>query len=149
MPPKKTKTNGDKPQKIEWEYQGKIINKIEQTPKDSFAFIYKITLLDGTGRYYIGKKYMYKPKYTSGAKKGQYKGVYPWQSYISSSVELKALIKSGIPYKKEILFFTYSKAETTYKETAEILCGQHLTNPNCLNYWVKATIYSKHLKENS
>jgi hypothetical protein len=145
MPPKKTKTE----EKIEWQYQGKTINKVEQTPENSFAFIYMITLLDGTDRYYIGKKYMYKPKYTSGAKKGQYKGVYPWQSYISSSLELKALIKSGIKYKKEILYFTYSKAETTYMETKEILCGNHLTNHNCMNYWVKATIFSKHLKENS
>lgn len=143
MPPRKTKTT----EKIEWTYNGSTINKIEQTPKDSFAFIYKITLEDG--RYYIGKKYMWKPNYTSGVKKGQSKGMYSWQSYISSSVELKSLIKSGVPYKKEIMFFTYSRAETTYRETQEILCGQHLTNPNCLNYWVKATIYSKNLKPNS
>jgi hypothetical protein len=142
--PKKTKK-----ETVNWIYQGQEITNISQTPKDSFAFVYMITLLDGSERYYVGKKYIYKPKYTSGVKKGQYKGVYPWQSYISSSVELKSLIKSGIPYKKEILFFTYSKAETTYRETQEILCGQHLTNPNCLNYWVKATIYSKHLKENT
>jgi hypothetical protein len=140
MPPKKKTVN-------HWTYKGEIIDTIEKTPENSFAFIYKITLEDG--RYYIGKKYMYKPKYTSGAKKGQYKGTYPWQTYISSSIELKALIKSGINYKKEILYFTYSKAETTYRETQEILCSQALTDPNCLNYWVKATIYSKHLKENS
>ena len=143
IPPKKTKTT----EKVEWTYQGETINNIEQTPKNSFAFIYKITLEDG--RFYVGKKFMYKPKYTSGAKKGQYKGVYPWQSYISSSIELKALIKSGVKYKKEILFFTYSKAETTYMETKEILCNSYLTDMNCLNYWVKATIFSKHLKENS
>jgi len=145
MSPKKTKTT----EKIEWQYQGKTINKIEQTPENSFAFIYMITLLDGTDRYYIGKKYMWKPNYTSGVKKGQSKGSYTWQSYCSSSVELKALIKSGIPYKKEILFFTFSRAETTYKETKEILCGSHLTNPNCLNYWIKSTIYSRHLEPNS
>lgn len=142
MPPKKTN-------KVEWEYQGKIINKIEQTPENSFAFIYKITLLDGTDRYYIGKKYMWKPKYTSGKNKGQSKGMYPWQSYLSSSVELKALIKSGIKYKKEILYFTYSKAETTYKETQEILCSGALTDEKSLNFWVKATVYFKHLKPNS
>ena len=142
MPPKKTTK-----EKIHWTYQGKAITTLEQTPKDSFAFIYKITLEDG--RYYIGKKYMYKPKYTSGAKKGQYKGIYPWQSYISSSKEVKELIKKGVKYKKEILYFTYSKAETTYKETQEILCSGALTDPNSLNYWVKATVYSKHLKENS
>ena len=115
MPPKK------KTEKVDWTFNGKVINKIEQTPKNSFAFVYKITLEDG--RYYIGKKYMYKPNYTSGAKKGQSKGMYPWQSYTSSSKELKSLIKSGMKYKKEILFFTFSRAETTYRETQEILCS--------------------------
>ena len=61
MPPKK--------EKIEWTYRGNTINKIEQTPENSFAFIYKITLEDG--RYYLGKKYMYKPNYTSGKNKGK------------------------------------------------------------------------------
>jgi hypothetical protein len=101
------------------------------------------------GRFYVGKKYMWKPKYTSGKNKGISKGQYPWQSYISSSIELKALIKSGVKYKKEILYFTYSKAETTYMETKEILCNSYLTDNNCLNYWVKCTVYSKHLKEHS
>lgn len=141
MPPKKKKET------VNWTYQGKEVKTIEDTPKNSFAFIYKITLEDG--RFYVGKKYMWKPNYTSGAKKGQSKGLYPWQSYCSSSKEVKALIKSGMKYKKEILYFTYSRAETTYKETKEILCNNYLTNPNCLNYWVKATIYSKYLKENS
>ena len=141
MPPKKAK------EKIEWSYKGQTINKIEQTPENSFAFIYKITLEDG--RYYLGKKYMWKPNYTSGKNKGKSKGVYPWQSYISSSIELKKFIKEGVKYKKEILFFTFSRAETTYSETREILCGSHLTNPQCLNYWIKCTVYSKHLETNS
>ena len=133
-------------EKINWTWNGVIIDNIDKTPEKSFAFIYKITLEDG--RYYVGKKYMHKPNYTSGAKKGQSKGVYPWQSYCSSSIELKSLIKEGLKYKKEILFFTFSRAETTYKETKEILNGA-LTDPNCLNYWIKATIYSKHLEPNS
>ena len=66
MSPKKTK------EKIEWSYKGQTINKIEQTPENSFAFIYKITLEDG--RYYVGKKYMWKPNYTSGKNKGKSKG---------------------------------------------------------------------------
>lgn len=141
MPPKKNK------QTVNWVFQGKEVKTIEDTPKNSFAFIYKITLEDG--RFYIGKKYMWKPNYTSGAKKGQSKGMYPWQSYTSSSKELKALIKSGMKYKKEILFFTFSRAETTYRETQEILCSGALTDPKSLNYWVKATVYSKHLEPNS
>jgi pyruvate dehydrogenase complex dehydrogenase (E1) component len=129
---------------IHWTYLGKAIDHIDKTPKDSFAFIYKITLEDG--RYYIGKKYMWKPKFTSGKNKGISKGCYPWKTYCSSSVELKALIKSGVAYKKEILYFTFTRAETTYLETREILCSGALTDLNCFNYWVKATIYGKHLK---
>lgn len=145
MPPKTKKETVQKaPQ---WTYNGKIIDHIDKTPPNSFAFIYMITLEDG--RYYIGKKYMWKPNYTSGKNKGISKGQYSWQTYCSSSIELKKLIKEGVKYKKEILLFTFSRAETTYSETKEILCGSHLTNPNCLNYWVKATIYSKHLTPNS
>ena len=143
MPPKKKTTK----EKIHWTYNGEIIDDISKTPKDSFAFIYKITLEDG--RFYVGKKYMWKPKYTSGKNKGVSKGMYPWQSYISSSKEVKDLIKKGMKYKKEILYFTYSKAETTYKETQEIICNNYLTDKNCLNYWVKATIFSKWLEEGS
>ncbi len=133
--------------KIEWTCNGKVIDHIDKTPEKSFAFIYKITLEDG--RYYIGKKYMWKPNYTSGKNKGISKGQYSWLTYCGSSVELKALIKSGVKYKKEILYFTFSRAETTYMETKEILCNSALTDPLSLNFWVKATIYSKHLKENS
>lgn len=136
-----------KKQKVNWTYNGVEIDHISKTPEKSFAFIYKITLEDG--RFYVGKKYMWKPNYTSGKNKGISKGMYPWMSYCSSSLELKALIKGGLKYKKEILYFTFSRAETTYMETKEILCNNYLTDPNCLNYWIKATIYSKHLKENS
>jgi hypothetical protein len=132
--------------KPQWTYNGNIIDHIDKTPKNSFAFIYKITLEDG--RYYVGKKYMWKPNYTSGKNKGVSKGQYSWQGYESSSLELKALIKEGFKYKKEILFFTFSRAETTYKETKEIL-NYALTDTNCLNYWIKATVYAKHLEPNS
>lgn len=141
MPPIKKKV-----EKIQWTYNNQVIDHIDKTPNKSFAFVYKITLEDG--RYYLGKKYMWKPNYTSGKNKGTSKGQYSWQPYCSSSIELKALIKEGLKYKKEILFFTFSRAETTYKETKEILNGG-LTDPNCLNYWIKATVYSKHLEPNS
>ena len=133
-------------EKINWTWNGVIIDNIDKTPEKSFAFVYKITLEDG--RYYVGKKYMWKPNYTSGKNKGISKGQYSWQTYCSSSVELKNLIKEGVKYKKEILFFTFSRAETTYKESKEIL-NYALTDPNCLNFWVKCTIYSKHLEPNS
>lgn len=138
MPPSK-KTN--------WTYNGKEIDNISKTPEGSISFIYKITLSDG--RYYIGRKTMKKPNYTSGKLKGQSKGEYSWKTYTGSSKELTALIKSGATYKKEILKFCFSKAETTYEETRTILCQSALTDPNCFNFWVKATIYSKYLQPNS
>jgi hypothetical protein len=135
--------------KPQWVHQGKIIDDISQTPNKSMSFIYRISLEDGTGRYYIGRKTMKKPNYTSGKLKGQSKGEYPWKTYTGSSVELNALIKSGIRYKKEILYFCYSKAETTYRETKEILCSGALTDPLAFNFWIKSLVYSKHLEPNS
>jgi len=131
---------------INWTHKGEVVDHIDKTPKNSFAFIYKITLDDG--RFYVGKKYMWKPNYTSGKNKGLSKGMYSWKTYCGSSLELKELIKSGIGYKKEILFYTYTRAETTYRETKEIL-NCCLTNPKSLNSWVKATIYAKNLEPNS
>lgn len=140
MPPKKVK----EPQ---WTYQGEVIDDINKTPEKSISFIYKITLDDG--RYYLGRKTMRKPNYTSGKNKGVSKGEYSWKSYKGSSKELLAVLKTGVGYKKEILQFCFSKAETTYEETRTILCQQALTDPNCFNYWIKATIYSKHLEPNT
>ena len=138
MPQKKT---------VNWTYNGKEVKDSSQMPKEAIAFIYKITLDDG--RYYIGRKTVFKPKYTSGKLKGQHRGEYSWKTYCGSSKELSDIIKTGVGYKKEILEFCYSKAETTYKETCAILCSKALTDPNSFNFWVKSTIYSKHLKEYS
>lgn len=132
-----------KKQTVNWTYLGKRITDITQTPEGSISFIYRITLEDG--RYYIGRKTMKKPNYTSGKLKGQSKGEYPWKTYSGSSKELSAIIKEGVKYRKEILRFCFSKAETTFEETSEIICGGALKDPNCFNYWIKATIYSKHL----
>ena len=123
MPPKKTKS-----EKVQWTYQGKVIDHIDRTPEKSFAFIYKITLEDG--RYYVGKKYMWKPSYTSGKNKGVSKGQYAWQSYCSSSIELKALIKEGFKYKKEILFFNFfgAKKQNEVNLKTEILINKYRRN---------------------
>jgi hypothetical protein len=137
-----------KPNKPQWIYKGSVIDDISKTPKGSLAFIYKITLEDG--RYYYGRKTMWKPKFTSGKRKGESKGEYPWKTYNGSSKELLSIIKEGkIKYSKEIINFCFSKAETTYEETKIILCNGGLTDPNCFNFWIKSIIYSKHLKPNT
>lgn len=143
MPPSKKKT-------VNWTYNNKEVTDISQTPEGSISFIYKIYLLDGTGRYYIGRKTMKKPNYTSGKLKGQSKGEYSWKTYCGSSKELLEVLKDkNIKYRKEILYFCYSKAETTYRETKEILCSGALTDPLSFNFWIKSLVYSKHLEPNS
>ena len=139
-----------KKQVVHWEYKGEAIDNISKTPKGSISFIYKIYLLDGTGRYYIGRKTMKKPNYTSGKLKGQSKGEYTWKTYCGSSKELLEILKDkNVKYRKEILYFCFSKAETTYKETKEILCSGALTDPLSFNFWIKSLVYSKHLEPNS
>lgn len=139
-----------KKETVHWTFEGKEVLSLDDAPEGVLGFIYKIYLLDGTGRYYIGRKTMKKPNYTSGKLKGQSKGEYPWKSYCGSSKELLEIVKNDKPnYKKEILHFCYSKAEMTYRETCEILCSGALTDPLSFNFWIKALVYSKNLEPNS
>lgn len=139
MPPKKETVN--------WTYEGKEVLSIKDMPEGILAFVYQVTLEDN--RYYIGRKTVLKPKYTSGKLKGESRGEYSWRNYAGSSKELTEVLKSGVRYKKEIIKYCFSKAETTYEESKHILCSGALTDPTCFNFWVKMTVYSKHLKENS
>lgn len=136
--------------KIHWTYNGVEIDHIDKTPKGSIGFIYKISLLDNSGRYYIGRKTMTKPVAKSGVNKGKSVGEYSWKTYCGSSKELLRLLKeTNVPYKKEILYFCFTKSEMSYMETKEILCSGALTDPLAFNFWVKSLIYSKHLVPNS
>jgi len=137
-----------KKQTVNWTFNGKEITCLQDCEANALAFIYKISLLDGTGRYYIGRKTLLKPKHTKGVNKGLSKGEYSWKSYCGSSKELLKILKDEKPsYKKEILKFTFTKAETTYEEAKNIICSGALTDPLCFNYWFKGTMYSKHLEK--
>jgi hypothetical protein len=136
--------------KIEWTYRGQIIDSLSKTPTGSIGFIYKIFLLDGTGRYYVGRKTMTKPIAKSGVNKGKSSGEYSWRPYCGSSKELLKILKEDKPlYRKEILHFCFSKSEITYRETKEILCSGALTDALSFNFWIKALVYSKNLVPNS
>lgn len=135
--------------KIEWDYHGETIDHLSKTPKGSIGFIYRIYLLDGSQRYYLGRKTITKPVAKSGINKGKSTGEYSWRTYCGSSKELTAIIKTGVPYRKEILHFCFSKSEITYRETKEILCSGALTDPLAFNFWIKALVYSKNLVPNS
>lgn len=143
--------------RVNWTFQGKEVKSLKDMPKDVLGIIYRIDLLDGSERYYIGrktvnskrkKKLTKKEKLLPENKRKTYKYINTesnWKKYVGSSKELTAIIKEGAPYKKEILTYCFSKAEITYKETAEIVCGGALLDEKSLNGWVSAKIYKKHL----
>ena len=131
MPPRVSKKEN-----VNWTYKGKIDFKV---PENAIGFTYRIDILDN---YYYGKKYL-----TSTRGKGK-KAVISesnWRVYNSSSVELKALIKAGKKYKKEILKFCYSKAELSYEEAKEIICNNSLIDDKCLNKWIILKVWQHQL----
>ena len=122
MPPKTIKK-----ETVQWTYKGKTDFKV---PENAIGFTYRIDILDN---YYYGKKNLTS---TRGRGKKAVVSESNWRVYNSSSVELKALIKAGKKYKKEILKFCYSKAELSYEETKEIICNNALTDDKCINKWI-------------
>ncbi len=150
MPPKKTSIN--------WTYNGKDVTSLSDMPEGTLGFIYRVDNLT-TGKYYIGRKTVAgskKKKLTAKEKllpenkrktfKYEVSESSGWKSYVGSNILLRDEInKEGHKYKKRILHYCFSKAEITYLETIEILCGGALLDINSYNGWIKATIYKQHL----
>lgn len=141
-----------------WIYEGKKISSIQDMPKGAISFIYRIENVT-TGRYYIGRRTFSsskKKKLTAKEKllpenarktfKYEICEVSGWKKYCGSNTTLKEEVKNGHKIEKYILCFCYSKAETTYKETEAIICGQALLDPLSYNDWCSAKIYKKFLK---
>lgn len=138
-----------------WMYEGKKISSIQDMPKGAIAYIYKI-FNHTTGRYYVGRRTVLskkKKKLTIKEKllpenyrktfKYEVCEVSGWKKYCGSNTTLKDEVKNGHKIEKHILHFCYSKAEITYKETAEIICSGCLLDPLSYNDWVSARIYKK------
>ena len=136
MPPKKTKT--EKPSKAVWTLNGKDEFTV---PELAYGFTYRIDVI-GTPFYYYGQK---KLTSTRGRGKKAVTKESAWRNYEGSSLELKALIKSGKKIKKQILEFAYSKSDLTLKETKQIICNGCLEDENSLNRWVYCRVYQKNI----
>lgn len=116
-----------------WLYKNKVINKIEDFPKDTFGFIYKITNKE-TGKFYIGKKQIMSKNNIKLGKKEKallptQRGRTPskklvikesnWQDYWGSNKPLLEELKLGKDkFTKEILIICSSKKMLTYWEAA-------------------------------
>jgi hypothetical protein len=143
--------------KPQWEYQGKVVESLKDMPPNTLGIVYRIENLD-TGKYYIGRRTVCgnkKRKLTVVEKKlpensrktwaYELKESSGWKTYCGSNVTLKAEVANGANIKKYILHYCFSKAEITYRESAEIICSGALEDILAYNDWVKCTIYKKHL----
>ena len=111
-----------------WLHKNKVISKIEDFPKNTFGFIYKITNNE-TGKFYIGKKQLMSKTNVKLGKKEKaalpiQRGRTPskkvdWQNYWGSNKPLLEELKLGKDkFTREILMVCSSKKMLTYWEAA-------------------------------
>jgi predicted SPOUT superfamily RNA methylase MTH1 len=116
-----------------WLHKNKVISKIEDFPKETFGFIYKITNNE-TGKFYIGKKQLMSKTNVKLGKKEKaalptQRGRTPskklvvkeadWQNYWGSNKPLLEELKSHKDkFTREILMVCSSKKMLTYWEAA-------------------------------
>ena len=132
-----------------WIYEEKPINEL---PDDVVGFVYQITNTTNH-RMYIGKKlakFKRSRKPLKGRKnKRRYKVDSDWQDYYGSSDELTIDIKKlgKEHFKREILFYCYSKAELSYIEAREQFARKVLESDNYYNGHIRVRVHGKGIKK--
>lgn len=128
-----------------WLYNNEIITEID--PK-YIAFVYMITNLTNN-RKYIGKKLtkFSRTKKVKGKNK-RFKIDSDWQTYWSSSDELKQDVKDlgEHNFKREILHFCLSKGEASYMEAFEQFDQGALLDSEYYNGIINCKIHRGHVK---
>lgn len=129
----------------EWSYQGRPFT--EDDIGDSYGFIYEIVNLTNN-RKYIGKKFFTKAKTKQvNGKKKKTRVSSDWQTYWSSSEELKADVK-GLGeenFTRTILHLCKTRSECSYRETKEIFMRDALLKEEWYNSWVSCKIHKAHV----
>lgn len=130
--------------------------EVTELPEDCVGFVYIITNLIN-GRKYIGKKLAkfsrttYKTvKLKNGTKKRKKirgKIASDWQTYYGSSNELTKDIEllGKENFRREILHYCKSKAETSYIEIREQILRKVLESDEYYNGHVQARIHKSHI----
>ena len=138
---------------MSWYYENQII---EELPEDCVGFVYIITNTI-SGRKYIGKKLAkfskttYKTvKLKNGTKKKKKirgKIDSDWRTYYGSSDELlKDIAQLGQEnFRREILFYCKSKAETSYIEAREQFSRRVLESKNYYNGQISVRVHGSHI----
>lgn len=118
-----------------WLFLGKQFT--DEQIGDAVGFVYRITNLK-TGKYYIGKKLFTKSqrKIIKGKRK-KLRVTSDWESYWSSSDELKKDVASlgESNFKREILRLCFSRTELNYFE-AKYQFSEDVIINDTYNHWI-------------
>ena len=128
-----------------WTYQQKIVNDL---PENVVGFVYQITNTTND-RMYIGKKLARfkrsRPPLKGRKNKRRYKVDSDWRDYYGSSDKLSAdILKLGKEnFRREILFYCYSKAELSYVEAREQFARKVLESNDYYNGHIRVRVHGK------
>lgn len=148
-----------------WIYKEKEINKIEDLPKGSYGFVYRITHVP-TGRYYIGKKALVSNRTKKLTKKEQIeyrlqhaKGRVPktkrviseakdWQNYWGSSKDFQVFVKehNKSDFRREIVEVVFTKKQLTYTEAKYLFSLEVLKDPKSFNDNIQSHFFRRDLE---
>ena len=132
-------------------------NQVKELPEDCVGFVYLITNLTNN-RKYIGKKLAKFSKTsvktvtlkngTKKKKKIRSKIDSDWQEFYRSSNELNKDIEllGKENFKREILFFSKSKAECSYIEAREQFINKVLESDDYYNNNIMIRVHGSHIK---
>jgi hypothetical protein len=143
---------------VRWAHNGSYVDEITQMPEGAFGFIYLITTT--SGKKYLGKKQLLSIRKRKFGKREisemenkrlkKWKYVVKennWKEYTGSNIDLNKLIADGITYRKEILYYAFSKQELTYLELRELWTHRVLESENFFNGNIGGRHFNQYKKE--
>ncbi len=133
-----------------WYYNNEIV---EELPEGAVGFVYLITNLTNN-RKYIGKKLAQfkrtKPPLKGRKNKRRTTVESDWREYYGSSDELNEDVeKLGTQsFKREVLFYCYSKSELSYIEAREQFTHKVLESDEYYNGHIRVRVHGKGILNN-
>jgi hypothetical protein len=131
-----------------WKYKNKIIESIDDIPKNTFGFIYEV-IHNPTGDKYLGKKVLQfnrkLPPLKGQKRKRKVVKESDWKTYYGSHQTIKQLLKEGKQeeFSREIIQFVPTKKLLTYFECKYLFIKEVLEHGEYINDNILAKFYRK------